>query len=77
MDIQEQIADALVRMNKQLTDNHLEVCQRLTTVETTLTLQAPLEERVKTLEGWRSKVIGFTVAINMAWAGVLAWAKHR
>lgn len=77
MDVQERIADALVQLSEQQNKNHLEVCQRLTAVETKLDGLAPLEDRVRKLEGWRNTFAGFTIAANMAFAGALAWFKHR
>lgn len=77
MDTQDRLVAAITKLSDTVNQNHLEVCQRLTAVETSLDTFAPLPERVARLEGWRSKVIGFTVAANMVWAGVLAWARHK
>lgn len=74
-----QLYSMLRDMRKELTDNHTEVVQRLTAVETRIN-EAPtaeIEQRVKSLEGWRNKIAGFTVAANMFWVGAGLWAKSH
>ena len=70
-----QLFDILRDMRKEITENHKEVVQRLTAVETRID-ESPIkefDERIKTLEGWRNKAAGFTIAINLFLAGAIEW----
>ena len=70
-----QLFDILRDMRKEITENHKEVVQRLTAVETRID-ESPIkefDERIKTLEGWRNKAAGFTIAINLFLVGAIEW----
>jgi len=70
-----QLFDLLRDMRKEITENHKEVVQRLTAVETRID-ESPIkefDERIKTLEGWRNKAVGFTVALNLFITGAIEW----
>ena len=75
MDIQEQIVAGLSKISDRQVANHLEVVQRLTALETRVN-ESPIkefDERIKTLEGWRNKAVGFTVALNLFITGAIEW----
>ena len=77
MDIQEQIVAGLTKISDRQAANHIEVVQRLTALETRVN-ESPIKEietRVKSLEGWRNKIVGVTVAANMLGVGAIAWVK--
>jgi len=70
-----QLFDILRDMRKEITENHKEVVQRLTAVETRID-ESPIkefDERIKTLEGWRNKAVGFTIALNLFITGAIEW----
>lgn len=70
---------ALHDMRQEATDRHIEVVQRLTALETRIN-EAPtaeIEKRVKKLEGWKNKAVGFTVAANMLLSGAIVWARSH
>lgn len=75
MDVQEQIVSGIAKISDRQIENHNEVVQRLTALETKFENLAEIPSRVAKLEGWRSKVVGFTIAGNMLFAGVVAWLK--
>lgn len=75
MDIQEQIVAGLSKISDRQVSNHLEVVQRLTALETRIN-ESPIEEietRVRSLEGWRNKAAGLTIALNLFFAGAIEW----
>jgi hypothetical protein len=79
MDIQEQIVASLSKISDRQQANHLEVVQRLATLETRVN-DSPIneiEDRVNSLEGWRNKVVGFTVAANVIVMGAYEWARSH
>lgn len=80
MDRDEMIMTALHNLNERLTDNHTDVVQRLARVETqvgAIPPLAPLEERVRVLEGWKSTAAGIIIAANVAFAGAVEWFHRR
>lgn len=80
MDPTPEIIITLRDMRRELTDNHLEVCQRLSVLETAREIYkaptADLEHRVKKLEGWRSKIVGGMIFCNAAAAAALAYFRR-
>lgn len=70
-----QLLDTLRGMREDITDHHLEVCQRLTALETTLAPTTDLEKRVRKLEGWRSKIAGGVIVLNVLAGSALAYVK--
>jgi hypothetical protein len=73
----DQIFDELRALRDEQTRNHTDVVQRLTRVETQLLPLAPLEERVRVLEGWKSTAAGIIIAANVAFAGAVEWFHRR
>lgn len=76
MDSQDIITE-LRALREQQTANHIEVVQRLTAVETQIAPMHPLEERVRKLEGWRSKIAGGLIVTNAIGMAVTAWVSKR
>ena len=73
----DQILEELREMRSTMTANHVEVVQRLTALETRVE-ESPikeLEHRIKSLEGWRNKIAGFTVAANLLIMGAYEWTR--
>ena len=76
--------DELKSISDQLNSNHLEVCQRLTTIETTMKnnrdAYGDIPRRVAKLEKFdeRVKVIGSIAGAGLgaAWAGLLVWIRR-
>ena len=74
-----QLFDILRDMRNEMTRNHTEVVQRLTAVETRINESptAELEDRVRKLEGWKSKASGVVIAANLMIASAIAWLGNR
>ena len=85
--IAKSLADELARyratLQDQLNKNHLEVCQRLTTIETSMKMNQEtyddIPARIRKLEKFDAKVkviggIGAT-ALGAAWTGLLIWLR--
>jgi uncharacterized protein (DUF697 family) len=70
-----QLFDILRDMRKELTDNHVDVVQRLTRLEVSTSPIESMEKRVKKLENWRSKIAGGIIAANMLAGTAFAYAK--
>jgi hypothetical protein len=70
-----QLFDVLRDMRKELTDNHVDVVQRLSRLEVSTSPIGDLETRVKRLEGWRSKIAGGVIVLNVLAGSALAYAK--
>lgn len=85
--IAKSLADELARyratLQDQLNKNHLEVCQRLTTIETSMKMNqetyGDIPVRIRKLEKFDAKVkvigsIGAT-GLGAAWTGLLIWLR--
>lgn len=85
--IAKSLADELgqyrVTLHDQLNKNHLEVCQRLTTIETSMKANqeayGDIPVRMRQLEKFdaKIKVVGSIVAAGLgaAWTGLLIWLR--
>jgi hypothetical protein len=62
--VDSQLFDVLRDMRRELTDNHVEVVQRLTALEKASAPIEEIERRVKRLEGWRNFVVGIAVTLG-------------
>lgn len=60
-------------MRKESEDRHIEVVERLSALETNIANLKDLDDRVKHLEGWRNKMAGALVAINMLFGAAVTW----
>lgn len=61
---------------EMITDNHLEVCQRLSRLETQSEAFAELPERVSKLENFKFTVLGFSTAVSALVAYGASWFKR-
>lgn len=76
-------SDELAAISEQLNSNHLEVCQRLTTIETTMKTSreayGDIPIRVRKLEAFdeKVKVMGSIAGAGIAagWAALLVWMR--
>lgn len=80
MDVNQTIVDALKTISERQTENHLDVVQRMTRVETQLAAippLAPLELRVQKLEGWRNYLAGGFVVLGFGIKSALAYVSRK
>lgn len=64
----------LYQISQMINDNHTEVCQRLTALETQ---NKGLPERVSDLEHFKYKLLGVNAAFSVMAAGAMAWFKRH
>lgn len=72
MDTQQAIVDAISKMSDRQNNNHIEVVQRLTALETKFAPYESLTPRVASLEGWRGKITGAFALLSAIGSAILA-----
>lgn len=70
-----QIFDVLRDMGKEIKENHIEVVQRLVALEKASAPITVLEHRVQKLEGWRNRIAGGVIVLNVLAGSALAYVK--
>lgn len=69
--------DEIRAMRSEQTERHIEIVQRLTSLEKAYEPIKDLDDRVKKLEGWRNKIAGALVVISAMWTASVAYFAKR